>query len=415
MGNAPERLAIMSDAAAALPLRAHVPNSCPASDDYDESQWEYEYSGTETENYYLAVDLSHPDFIQRREDWYIPNTRGGYRTWFNPMLAQKATQDTNASLFEEDEEDRRNEDEGVSERVEDDRVPERDEYDSTQAGPGAMAGSATQCTQKPLARSEEVSRGEEGIQILDLHSDNPLISYRGRIFSCTWASNIGTELLFASANEALPALRHVSSDIDLLAASSARLLTSQAALKKSASQLRGLATSQHRRSDRLRSVRKDHGIFIPVVEDKTGKRRPQARFLENFMAIKKLKGEKDEVTTKTKDTPYDDVDDDPDEIIQRRKRAKAQERQRRRTDEIREANRRAGRGRGRGRGRGWVGGAGLVRTYSNLDAGVDGGVGHPRLSTPTPNRWKDVVSSRQDNNDDGEASDEMDPGGVRAL
>lgn len=39
---------------------------------------------------------------------------------------------------------------------------------------------------------------QDRIQILDLHTRNPLISYHDRIYSCNWASTIGTDIFLAS-------------------------------------------------------------------------------------------------------------------------------------------------------------------------------------------------------------------------
>lgn len=43
------------------------------------------------------------------------------------------------------------------------------------------------------------------IQILDLHTENPLISYKNRIYSCSWGSTIGTDI-FLTSPTALSAL-----------------------------------------------------------------------------------------------------------------------------------------------------------------------------------------------------------------
>ncbi|EON97023.1 hypothetical protein UCRPA7_7458 [Phaeoacremonium minimum UCRPA7] len=146
-------------------------------------------------------------------------------------------------------------------------------------------------------------------------------------------TQIRTKLLFVeqdpAAEGALPALRHLPGDIDLLAASSARLLTSLIELKPIEDDTPGgLAAEREAREKRLERARQKHNISIPVVGDRYGKRAPQARFLENLMAIKRLRGETDEVTVHTMETRQNDVEDDPEEMVERRKRAKATERHR---------------------------------------------------------------------------------------
>lgn len=199
--------------------------------------------------------------------------------------------------------------------------------------PSAMPQPADDQNKNHPARLRNV--GE--IQLLDLHSDNPIISYKGRIFSGSWASNIGTELIFGSHDEVaergLPYLRALDGDVDLMAASSARILTTPADMRP---KNRGGTSTAHPNQqsrkpapDRYRQLRKESNIEIPIAFDKHGRRKPQARFLENLMALKRSRGETDEVTTMTKDTTRDFVDqeDDPEEASLQKKRARDKRRQ----------------------------------------------------------------------------------------
>lgn len=266
------------------------------------------------------------------------------------------------------------------------------------------------------------------IQILDLHSDHPLFSYRGRLFEGTWAENLGTELIFApgaggpidsatmdtragegdeedeeeegqgsskedaasasmepldpridpyfSASKAppLPALRHLGAGVDLLAASAARITAKEvravprraeqqrrqtgpapAASAATAAGARGEqidegntskkrtvaaveeeARERHETDETTRrgqgpmdtaahlssgahlastpdvdgldagtepaqihdfaELRRQYGTVIPVSSGVSDERRTQSRFLENLIAIKKRRGDRDEVT-----------------------------------------------------------------------------------------------------------------------
>lgn len=127
------------------------------------------------------------------------------------------------------------------------------------------------------------------VQILDLHTENPVVSYNGSLFSCQWASNIGTELLFTSRdrNNHLPALRHLPKDVDLLAASSIRLISKPVDAQPRFAHRPKLATSD---------VWVDPSISIPVGKGASDQRKDQARFLERLTEIKEIKGETDEVT-----------------------------------------------------------------------------------------------------------------------
>ncbi|KAK0629427.1 hypothetical protein B0T17DRAFT_615201 [Bombardia bombarda] len=67
----------------------------------DEDEWEYEYSTTEREVYYLTLDLSVRDFLERRTDDIIHNTRGGYRVWYNPLFNAPEPRTTNPDLIDD--------------------------------------------------------------------------------------------------------------------------------------------------------------------------------------------------------------------------------------------------------------------------------------------------------------------------
>ena len=86
-------------------------------------------------------------------------------------------------------------------------------------GKGVDRGSPAQPRFAPGQREANV-QPQDDIQILDLHSEHPLISYRGRIFEGDWSEIIGTEAILTQrtpTSHPLPALRHLADDIDLLA------------------------------------------------------------------------------------------------------------------------------------------------------------------------------------------------------
>lgn len=356
--------------------------------------------------YYVTMDLSHSGMFEKVKNNFHTSTRGGHRQWFNPVYADpnKDTRlrptKTNAMLFAEDgdeddlvprdDDDREEEEEQEPEEPEEHEehevanpnakvnnnrehrdargnAPEGDPnadnpIDPTLRNIGHRAPSRaptrapsrapTVMPENPQQTKPTRLRNAGEIQVLDLHSDNPIISYKGRIFSGNWASNIGTELVFGAhdevADRGLPYLRALPGGVDLMAASSARILTIPADLrpKKSlpsgggggggstpsgAAAFHQAQPFQNRRTqpDRYRALRRRAGIEIPIAHDKHGRRRPQARFLENLMAIKRRRGEMDEATTMTKDTSRDVVDpmEDPEEASMQKKRARDRRRQ----------------------------------------------------------------------------------------
>ncbi|KAK7722550.1 hypothetical protein SLS64_001087 [Diaporthe eres] len=412
----------------------------------DEDEWEFEYSTTEEETYYVTMDLSHPGMFEKVKDTFHSQNRGGYRQWFNPVYADpnKNTRlrptKTNAILLA-DEEDR--DDEDLVPREEEDADVENgnENHDGNRKGGDTVEPNGNETVDEtggdgdrdmidprlrgasqPAARvsprpAEEVIeitqpqpskklKSVGDIQVLDLHSDSPVISYKGRIFSGSWASNIGTELIFGAhdevADRGLPYLRSLSGDVDLMAASSARILTTPADLKPK--NPTNVAAPQRRQApDRYRKLRKESGIEIPVAFDKHGFRKPQARFLENIMAIKRKRGEVDEVTTMTRDTTrfFVDAQDDPEEAQLQKKRIRDRRRQLRLMEE------RAARPKTRRRrGNRWTNREQVVR-FGDKDPESQGEDEVGDISTRTPGAWEDIEGGGGDDGDEAEEDSAM--------
>lgn len=194
--------------------------------------------------------------------------------------AEEGTQNEATAQVERDDED---EDDNTDEEEEDDDVEERTGNDVNQKdGQGSP---------KAVALANEDPKKPPSVQILDLHSKNPVVSYDGHIYSCQWVSNIGTELLFTrhDPNNPLPNLRTLPGDVDLLAASSARIVsTSVEVHPKEPSATHPWPSS--------RPSGKVPELAIPVGRGASVHRKDQARFLESLMDIKEEKGEDDPVT-----------------------------------------------------------------------------------------------------------------------
>lgn len=159
------------------------------------------------------------------------------------------------------------------------------------------------------------------IQILDLHSDRPYISYRGKVFEGEWAEVMGTEFILAQHEHggSLPVLRQLTQDVDLFAASSSRITTKEKIPK-----------SKDVDDDDLADIKDEWNIKVPVGKDKTGERARQARFLESLMALKKKKGQEDQVTVFATRVDEQDFADDanPDQKPPQRKKKPAEKRER---------------------------------------------------------------------------------------
>jgi hypothetical protein len=142
------------------------------ADDGDE-EWEYEYSATETEDFYIPIDLSNVPSSQ------VPMNIGrrvGHPTMLKSRL--RALDITRGQLPE----------------------PTVDE----------------------LSAQETTTMGE--VQISGLHTANPLIVYNEQLLSCQWTSTIGTDMFFTKPGaESGYVLRSLPS-VDLMSLGTAKLV-----------------------------------------------------------------------------------------------------------------------------------------------------------------------------------------------
>ncbi|OHE94139.1 hypothetical protein CORC01_10596 [Colletotrichum orchidophilum] len=356
---------------------AEQPPKAPSKiDGGDDSEWEYEYSTTETETYYLTVDLSIPQLLRRKRNMPVSG-RGGYhyKHWAGPH--RKPDEPKHHRIMSDDE----NDDEPAAE------PEDEEEMDQGQADPNIDGYDAD-------FESEQAPE----IQILDLHSNKPMFAYKGKIFEGQWSRNLGTEVIFAEHEheDPIPALRHLPGGVDMLAASWSRINTTEKRLEPK--------HEAAAKDDPLEDIRRQHGIHIPITADKTGERKRQTRFLENLMALKVKRGEKDEVTVYAHAAPKPMTEG----TNSRRKRRKP----------LPDGMPKKRRGRGGGvRGRGGPSALGMVpeqnerqdSSVAEAAASRDGA-----LSTPTPTTWANLdgqgggAGKGSGPKDDDEASDNDD-------
>jgi hypothetical protein len=113
--------------------------------------------------------------------------------------------------------------------------------------PAEESTEQTASTQQPLvqeleglnlatAASKAASDGSSrGLQIMDLESEEPVIMYRGQMYSCHWASSIGSDLLFMRRPDEPSAdynpLRSMR-NVDLLGISAAKLVATPTTIER---------------------------------------------------------------------------------------------------------------------------------------------------------------------------------------
>ncbi|OXV07222.1 hypothetical protein Egran_05018 [Elaphomyces granulatus] len=185
------------------------------------------------------------------------------------------------------------------------RPPRRrlDSVSKSTSSPGVRSSALPTFEAEDNSEDPNDDASEDRIQILELHSRNPIISYENLIFSCYWADMIGTELLFslpeAQSGHALdiPCLKH-GKDFDLIAANSVKVLGRKAKL----------ISSSKSRGDGLPAVSLSTAMLAstsaPGPQQLQGttpvrgsQKNNQARFLERLANAKQAKGETDAVRT----------------------------------------------------------------------------------------------------------------------
>ncbi|KAI2482328.1 TFIIIC-sub6 domain containing protein [Pyrenophora tritici-repentis] len=141
--------------------------------DQEDDDWEYEYDENETEDFYIPLDLSNVPAAQ------IPMVSQGRPG--HPTLLKSRLRALNAA----------------------------------RAQPAVIAADTTN-------GQETATMGE--VQVVGLHTPNPLVMYNGQLLSCHWTSTIGTDMFFVKpdANQSQP-LRSLPS-VDLLSLGSAKLV-----------------------------------------------------------------------------------------------------------------------------------------------------------------------------------------------
>ncbi|KAI1808206.1 hypothetical protein F4811DRAFT_549295 [Daldinia bambusicola] len=342
----------------------YVPYGHPATQQHsqlpaeeDESEWEYEYSKTETETFYVTLDLSQADFTSR--DASVIN-RPGYRG------GEKAER---AKLY-------------LNRRMSTDNGPDNTDEE----------GEVSRASQPKESQPSDDGDDHE-VQILDLDTTNPIISYKGRVYSGQWNQNIGTELLLAKRDydNPLPALRQLDHDVDLLAASCARINVKEKQLKPKDS------TAKRQRDAEVYREQQTSQPAVPPAEKWAGPERiAQGSFLEKFIALKKKLGETDEVTVIAKSM----------EVRTQHNRNRKQKQGHRGKFNLPHT---------RGPMRNRVKDASILRTLSIREGSAatspSPSVADTMISTPTPRHWDDLEGEGEDRQQEGEEDEMMDDNG----
>ncbi|EMC95860.1 hypothetical protein BAUCODRAFT_507161 [Baudoinia panamericana UAMH 10762] len=222
-------------------------------------EWEYEYDELATEDFFFTLDLTTfvPDAVPLPEI-----SRNGKRK----LIVKEPTSERQVSLGDRDD-DAQN----------DDRSTPPKDYGM--------------------------------LQVLDLHSTNPIIKLNNNIYNCNWHTDLGTQFYVSKAGTITKALRpgHVA---DIVGISQTRLIgkpvtlrqhedfadldadlvpATLTALKVNAADNAGMRAEP---SD-LTALRPGEQLIVPPEAIKNPQIAAQASFLERLSAIKLKKGERD--------------------------------------------------------------------------------------------------------------------------
>jgi hypothetical protein len=136
------------------------------------------------------------------------------------------------------------------------------------------------------------------IQIMELHSERPMVMFKERYYDCQWASNVGTEMLFIKHDpddkNPLPILRTLEGDVDLLAASSQRIMATEVIVEEKREKNSKSKSKTNKKKTKRRLRLKDLAIDVGPGADQG--RRETAKFLEELIYAKLERGELDAVT-----------------------------------------------------------------------------------------------------------------------
>ncbi|KAL2351810.1 hypothetical protein BJ546DRAFT_797627, partial [Cryomyces antarcticus] len=199
-----------------------------------DSEWEYEYDGEETEDFYVTLDLT---------------------TFTGPIPYVKETAKKKRRPAKQPAAD-----------LEDPAEPE------ATLPPGETPDTASQAR----------------FQILDLHTPEPLILYDNQLYACRWTSTIGTDLLFTTPSDpsylSIKPLRSTP-HFDLLAASSTRLVATQA----------NVLPRKRKGAEVDPPLEDSTQLEKPSPTSTPLPRQSQASFIERLSRVKESRGELDPV------------------------------------------------------------------------------------------------------------------------
>ena len=142
---------------------------------------------------------------------------------------------------------------------------------------------------------------EARVQILDLDSPKPVISFRNQVFSCQWATTIGTDIILSSPDASASQLDKargfsiIGTSVLKVVGQAVQLVPHERVQTSDHSQVTpdAIPMPQAENGD----IRRRTAVSNPVRELKAVSKRNQASFLECLQQVKTARGETDSVAT----------------------------------------------------------------------------------------------------------------------
>jgi hypothetical protein len=175
--------------------------------------------------------------------------------------------------------------------------------------------------QQPPSQTEDSASNtndiENRVQIMELHGNNPLVSYGNQIFSCEWADMIGTDMHFtrretddqnldddSSSGIVDPSFLKHGPNYSLIAANRVKIIGRKVHLISANPDQQGNPSSSTATAAETETQQQEQQqqAETGALTGKTA----QVRFLQELMDIKRAKGEKDMVLSKKRGRRFDD-------------------------------------------------------------------------------------------------------------
>ena len=160
-----------------------------------------------------------------------------------------------------------------------------------EAQDGGTAAASQEPSVVPRNGAEDENPPGNGIQILDLHTSNPIVSHEGQVFSCTWTDTIGTTMFFSQPRDTSLYDPEISTnDFDMIGMTRVKLVGRETKVTPIPQNVREKVpdANPERPGQSLGTIKRSNAKVNADL-------RKQANFLEQLMNIKKNRGEEDNV------------------------------------------------------------------------------------------------------------------------